>query len=228
MVFKAVIFDLDGTLLNTLDDLADAMNSTLLRMGFPSHPVEAYKYFIGDGIHKLAERVLPAAELNSDNIEKCVTGMKEEYQATWDKKTEVFAEVPGLLNRLDGSGIKKSIFSNKPDRFTQLSVKKYLSAWEFYPVLGVKQDVPRKPDPFGAVRIARDLGIPPQEIIFLGDTHTDMETAVAAGMYPVGALWGYRSEEELYGSGAEKVIKSPLELDSVMKNKKDLLSDTRE
>lgn len=217
MAFKAVIFDLDGTLLNTIDDLADAMNSTLQRMGFPVHPVSAYNYFVGDGIYKLAERVLPPAELNSDTIEKCVAGMKEFYQANWDNKTEVFTQVPELLDTLEDEGIIKSIFTNKPDKFTQLSVAKYLGDWKFFRILGIKPDVPRKPDPSGAISIAGELGIPPREIVFLGDTHTDMETAVAADMYPVGALWGFRTEDELYSSGAKKVINFPLELVSLFR-----------
>ena len=213
MKYKAVLFDLDGTLLNTLEDLADSTNCVLQRLGFPVHASHAYKYFVGDGMMNLVRRALPEGSGNDEELAaKCLAAVKEEYARRWRDKTRPYPGVPEMLDALKQRGIKLVVLSNKPDEFTKLTVETLLSRWTFDAVLGERPSVARKPDPAGAFEIARMIGVPPGEFLYLGDTATDMCTAVSAGMYPVGALWGFRTAEELTANGAKTLIREPAEL----------------
>ncbi len=211
-VIKAVIFDLDGTLLNTLDDLADSMNRVLERMGLPVHPKESYKYFVGDGIDKMACRVLPAQVRNAEKVAECAAAMKEEYSSHWQDQTHVYKGIEAMLSGLREHHIKMNILSNKPDYFTQLTVSHYFPRWNFSRVIGVRQDIPKKPDLTGTYQIMEQLELEPCNFLFLGDTSTDMLTAKKAGIFAVGALWGFRTREELINSGAQALIENPQEL----------------
>ncbi len=206
--FEAVMFDLDGTLLDTLADLAASMNTTLARMGFPEHAVEAYRYHVGDGIERLARRVLPTDRQDPDTISACVEGMREEYELHW-ADSKPYDGIPDLLTALTERNIRLTVFSNKPDRFTGLIIDKLLPHWHFERVAGAKDGVAPKPDPKGALNIASELAIQPQDFLYVGDTDTDMKTAVAAGMFPVGVLWGFRDGEELVQAGARKLVDHP-------------------
>jgi phosphoglycolate phosphatase len=208
----AILFDLDGTLLDTLDDLADSANFALRQLGLPERPVEAYKLFIGDGIENLVCRAVPEDRRNSATLAACVELTRGQYAVRWAEKTQPYDGVPGLLDALTTRGIPMAIFSNKPDEFTQLCAERLLAAWHFEVVLGASPALPRKPDPAGALLIAQRLQLPPSAIVYLGDTGTDMQTAAAAGMFPVGALWGFRGAEELLVHGAQKLIHHPLDL----------------
>lgn len=209
MKFKAILFDLDGTLLDTIDDLSNSMNAVLERKGFPTHGTEAYKYFIGDGIRNLVIRALPEDNRTEAMVDQCLAGMKEEYGKRWDEKTKPYEGIPELLDALQAKGIRMTILSNKADEFTRLVVDKLLPRWEFDVVFGERPSVPKKPDPAGAIEISRMLRIPAQEFLYLGDTHVDMRTANAAGMYAVGALWGFRKADELVEGGAKVLIPKP-------------------
>ena len=209
MKFKAVLFDLDGTLLDTIEDLADSMNIVLTGMGFPTHEVAAYKYHVGDGVRELAVRALPKNHQDEETIKKCIAAMRQEYGSRWDKKTRPYPGIPGLLDALTARGIKMAVLSNKPDQNTKVVVAKLLPKWRFDYVAGERAGIPRKPDPGAALSIAEQLGIPPKEWLYLGDTNTDMKTAVGAGMYPVGALWGFRTADELLACGAKTLIEHP-------------------
>jgi len=212
MKIKAVLFDLDGTLLNTLDDLADSMNASLKRFGFPQHPVEAYKYLVGDGIMNLVSRALPDHDRDEATINRVASVEREEYALNWSNKTYVYDGIPDVLNALQNLGIAVCIFSNKPDDFTQTIVKKFLSKWRFAVVRGASEDTPIKPDPLGAIQIALGVGFTPAEFLYVGDSGTDMKTATAAGMYPVGALWGFRAKDELMAAGAKALLDRPIDL----------------
>ncbi len=212
MSFKAVIFDLDGTLLDSLSDLAHAMNSVLEQMGFSPHPIQDYRYYVGEGITTLAERVLPQAKRNTETIASCVEHMKEHYRKSWAVQTRPYPGVAELLTGLQDLGILMNILSNKVDEFTQVMVRTLLADWRFTAVKGIRPGIPRKPDPRGALSISRECDMLPGEMIFLGDTHTDMETALAAGMFAVGALWGFRTRAELERSGAQALVHTPTEL----------------
>jgi len=212
MSFHAVLFDLDGTLLDTLDDLADSTNLALRRLGLPEQPVEAYKQFIGDGIDNLVRRAVPASRRDSATLAECVNLTREHYAARWAEKTRPYDGIPALLDALTTRGIRMAVFSNKPDEFTQLCVARLLAGWRFAVVLGAGPTLPKKPDPAGARLIAERLQLEPAEIVYVGDTATDMQTAVAAGMFPAGALWGFRTAEELLAHGARMLIQQPLDL----------------
>ncbi len=212
MKFKAVLFDLDGTLLDTLADLADSANFALEQMGFPTHPVDAYKIFVGDGVINLAARSIPDDSSNPTNIDKMVTIMRDEYSRRWNNKTKPYDGIADMLDSLSNDGLKLSVLSNKPHDFTLLCVEEFLGKWHFDVVQGVTDSVEPKPDPTGAIKVSQELDVPTEEFLYLGDTNTDMQTATAAGMYAVGVLWGFRSAEELEANGAKVLIEHPREL----------------
>lgn len=210
--FKAIIFDLDGTLLDSLEDIADAMNIVLEGAGFPTHPVEAYKYFIGDGMDVLVQRTLPEKERRPDVQKKCLAAMKKTYGRQWAAKTRPYPGIAGLLDRCAAIGLKMGILSNKPEDATRATVDHFLPPEIFGAVHGARSHIPRKPAPQGAELMAGQLGVDPEACIFLGDMPVDMQTAAAAGMYPVGALWGMRTARELSAGGAKLLAVTPVAL----------------
>lgn len=211
-MYEAVLFDLDGTLLDTLEDLANAMNRVLEKWGLPFHDLEEYKLFVGDGVENLVRRALPQRMRDPAVLSQGVAAMRHEYSKAWAVCTRPYPGVKELLDGLRARSIPMAVLSNKPDDFTKKMVSCLLGSWKFHPVLGERPGVPRKPDPAGALEIASSLKVQPQRFLYLGDTDTDMKTAVAAGMFPVGALWGFRSAKELLSAGARKVIAQPQEL----------------
>jgi len=212
-MFKAVLFDLDGTLLYTLKDVADAMNKALEHFGFPPHPIDAYKYLIGESVVTEARRALPPESASDPEFVRKVAAYSEEiYDKCWGDNTHPYPGIPELLTELPRHGLSLVILSNKNDRFTKVMVEKILSQWRFKIVQGALPNVPLKPDPTMALQIAKKLRIPAEQFLYLGDTSTDMKTAVAAGMFPVGCLWGYRTADELLESGAKILIDNPLDV----------------
>ncbi len=212
MTFKAVLFDLDGTLLDTIEDLGDSMNSVLARSGYPVHDNEAYKYFVGDGVRTLVQRALPENKRTAEEIDRSLTAMQAEYAVRWADKTVLYPGMAGLLDGLAKKGLKCAVLSNKPDTFTKQIIEKLLPDWTFYPVFGERQGIPKKPDPAGALEIAQILEVRPEECLYIGDTGTDMKTANAAGMYAVGVLWGFRKKDELLENGARVLAAEPAEI----------------
>jgi phosphoglycolate phosphatase len=215
--YKAILFDLDGTLLNTLEDLADAVNRVLDQRGFPMHPLDAYRYFVGDGSLLLVKRALPVS--NRDDAElvaSCLAAFLDEYGRNWMVKTRPYDGVATLLDALTERGLKMVVLSNKKDEITKKTVSLFLSKWRFDAVVGQREEVPTKPDPAGAIEIVKLLGIVPGEFVYVGDTAVDMKTAVAAGMLPVGALWGFRNRKELLEGGACALISRPVGLLEVL------------
>jgi phosphoglycolate phosphatase len=211
--FQAIILDVDGTLLDTLQDLADSMNSTLRHFGFPTHKLEKYKYFVGDGMENLVRRCLPdSAKTDPRLISRCLEMMQQIYERNWNVKSRPYPGIPKLLDALTARGLKMAVLSNKPHDLTQRVIEGLLPIWRFEVVMGDCPPVPRKPDPSSALEIANRLGVEPAGFLYLGDTATDMKTANAAGMYAVGALWGFRNAEELIASGAKRLIAKPAEL----------------
>ncbi|MDO4570923.1 MAG: HAD family hydrolase [Planctomycetia bacterium] len=207
------VFDLDGTLLNSLEDLADAANSSLSKMGFPSHPVEQYKYFVGDGVITLMKRILPPEKAEDEEVcAQFLSAYLAAYDQYWDKKTSPYPGVAELLDALSAAGVRLGVFSNKPHRFTQLCVGKLLSRWHFDAVVGQSDEVPKKPDPTGALLIQKQWGFEPGRIAYVGDTATDMKTAAAAGFFSIGVTWGFRPESELRESGACAIVHRPEEI----------------
>jgi len=212
MSFNAVIFDLDGTLLDTLEDLADSGNQVLARHDMPVHPVEKYRYFVGEGLQVLIERILPENQRTEAMIHQLAAEFKDVYSRNWQVKSRMYDGVEEMLTTLEKQSIRLAILSNKPHEFTRICVRQLLANHHFEQVFGARPGKPGKPDPAGALEIAGLLEIDPAEIVYLGDTATDMQTAVQAGMYPVGALWGFRTEDELVENGAVVVVSRPEQL----------------
>ena len=164
----------------------------------------------------LVRRILPENHRDEQTLSKCLAAAKEEYHKRWASHTKPYAGIPELLEALEKLDIPKIVLSNKPDEFTQIMVKELLARWSFRIVRGANSSSPKKPDPAVAFEIADELGIPPKKILYLGDTNTDMQTANAAGMYAVGVLWGFRSEEELTANGAKTLVKRPSEVLTIL------------
>lgn len=212
MAYEAAIFDLDGTLLDTLDDLADSGNEMLASEGFPTHPVDAYRIFVGDGVRSLMERILPAEALTEATIEKCMGVYRDAYQRRWNAKTKTYAGIPEMLDGLVERGIRLTVLSNKPHDFTQQCIQEFVGDWPWEIVFGMRDGVPKKPDPAGALQILETLEVAPQNCLYLGDTDTDMKTAKGADLFAVGVLWGFRPKEELEEHGADLLLTEPGEM----------------
>lgn len=210
MRYKAAIFDFDGTLLDTLDDLADSMNAVLTELGLPAHPVDSYRYFVGQGMTNLARLATPA-DTAPEVREKIVAMIGKTYGDSWAVKTAPYAGIPGLLADLRRRGLKIGLLSNKPDQFTQVMAAHFFPAGTFDAVSGAKKDVPIKPDPTSALAMARELGVAPADILYFGDTDVDMKTGLSAGMFTIGVTWGFRPVAELTGAGANAIIDTPAE-----------------
>jgi len=212
MIFQATVFDLDGTLLDTLADIAHSANRVLESHGYPVQPVDDYRQFVGEGVVMLFRRALPAGERDPEVVTQCVEAFREDYGRNWNVETRPYEGIPELLDALTARGVKMAVLSNKPDWHTRCCVDEYLSDWRFEAVLGQREGVPRKPDPAAAREIAELMEVPAERTLYLGDTATDMQTALAAAMYPVGVAWGFRPVEELRLGGAEIIIQRPMEL----------------
>lgn len=209
---QGVIFDLDGTLLDTLTDLAESMNHVLGQKGWQVHPVDAYRRFVGDGVEMLAQRALPLEQRQDSIIEDCVRAVRAEYALRWARTTRPYAGVEELLRGLESLNIPMAVLSNKPNDATQDMVRHYFPGTAFQIVAGAMPGKPKKPDPGVALEMARQMRIPPDAMLFLGDSDADMRTARAARMVPLGAAWGFRGREELAAAGAAHVLEKPLEL----------------
>ncbi|MBF0586152.1 HAD family hydrolase [Prosthecochloris sp. N3] len=210
MKFKAVIFDLDGTLLDSLQDLADTMNTVLASRNLPRHSTDNYKLLVGYGMQELVARAVPEKERsNTELIGELQEEMKELYDKNWKHNTRPYRGIPQMLDQLSGMPLKTAVLSNKPDHFTRLCVDTLLSSWTFDRVMGHHEGIAHKPDPQGALLIAEEFEIRPADILYVGDSSVDMKTATAAGMYPLGVLWGFRSREELLESGARQLAEEP-------------------
>jgi phosphoglycolate phosphatase len=188
------------------------MNEALAGLGYAPHPLSAYRRLVGDGVVELARRALPDGARDERTLDACVGAMRAIYARRWAAKTSIYPGIAELLDTLTDRGVPFCVLSNKPDEMTRLIVAELLSAWRFAAVVGARADVPRKPDPQAAMELARAMRIPPAAFVYVGDTDTDMHTARAAGMFAVGALWGFRDASELRTAGAEALIAAPQEV----------------
>ena len=215
--YRAIIFDLDGTLINSLEDIADSMNYTLTAFGFPTHNYDAYRYFVGNGLMNLVKESLPQSALENQHLlQLCFETMMDRYQKCLLYKTRLYPGMKELLDILSSKNLKMAVLSNKANELTQHICSDLLKSWQFDFVLGATEDFPRKPNPDSALFIAKKLNLPPENIIYMGDTNVDMITANATGMFPVGVTWGFRTKEELQEAGAKLIIDKPSELIEVL------------
>lgn len=209
---KAFIFDLDGTLINSLEDLADAVNLMLADNGYPQRPLELFPQYIGEGVQKLIEQALPQEALAHVNLAALLSDYQRHYEATWKNKTRPYEAINRLLETLRYLGLKLAVISNKPHHFTQLCCDHFFPTGTFDAVLGAREGVPRKPHPQAAHEVTSMLGLTTADCAYIGDSGLDMQFAVNAGMYPVGVLWGFRLKAELRQNGAQLLISRPDEL----------------
>ncbi|MCP2026777.1 phosphoglycolate phosphatase [Flavobacterium sp. HSC-32F16] len=215
MKFKGIIFDLDGTLVNSLEDISDAMNIVLKGLNYPTHTYETYQYFIGSGLRNLVSKALPETNNSDEQIEICFECMVNEYREMCTVKTKPYEGILELLENLNSQNIKMAVFSNKADELTK-KIASEIFPNSFDTAVGLSTEELKKPNPFEAVEISKKWNLKPEEILFVGDSDIDMKTAVNANMFPIGVSWGYRTEEELKASGAKVVINNASELIAIL------------
>ncbi len=210
--YKGVIFDLDGTLADTLADIAGSMNRVLMARGYPVHAVESYKSMVGRGLDNLVSQALPQQARLPGTISACLTHMMADYEVHCIDKTRLYEGIPEMLKELAERNLLLSVCSNKAEPLTQKIVKHLLSNIHFLSVMGARTDFPKKPETTGVLMIAKRMQAPVESIIYVGDSDVDMMTATRAGMYAIGVSWGFRSVQELIDNGAQKVINHPLKI----------------
>lgn len=211
MSLSSIIFDLDGTLLDTLADLAETSNKVLAHQNFPLHNQDAYKHFVGDGLRILMERITPH-RTEDQIIENCCTLFSKLYAQNWRKNCCPYDGILDMLTVLKRQGINLAVLSNKPHAFTKLFIDNFFPEEFFSIVLGQREGVPKKPSPAVALEIAAKFGSRPSKTLFVGDTGVDMQTGKAAGMLTAGVSWGFRSVQELKENKADLIVNSPMEL----------------
>lgn len=210
--FDGVIFDLDGTLLDTLADIANAANAVLGEHGFPKHALPDYRFLVGDGVRTLFQRALPKEQSDAKTVDSCLVAMKREYARHLNSTTRPYDGIEELVTTLRAARLKLGVLSNKDHAFTRQCIDQYFGPGTFDIVLGLRAGSQPKPDPGSALEIAQAWKLSSERIAYLGDTDTDMKTAIAAGMFPIGAAWGFRPREELLSHGAGAIIEQPSEL----------------
>ena len=209
---EGLVFDMDGTLLDTLEGHAKAFNGALKKLRMPQHPIDAYRYFIGNGAEACAEKSLP--EDSKHLIKPCVSLFKQDYASSWKETTVPYLGIHKLLNDVSKFDVKISVLSNKDDQLTQEMISKSFPTINFDYVVGFghKKIVELKPHPSGPNLIASKLGVRISCLAMIGDTPTDIETAISSNMTPIGVSWGFRGREELLKAGASEVISAPEQL----------------
>lgn len=211
MAYLSIIFDLDGTLLDTLYDIAETANAVLTRHGFPVHSQHEYKQFVGDGLIVLMKRIAPLGT-KEDIITSCCQTFFHLYANNWMNTCQPYNGIENMLVALKKQGLRMAVLSNKPHAFTQLFVDKYFPKETFACVYGQREGFAKKPDPTIALEIAENLGVRPAEMFFVGDTPIDIQTGKASGMTTVAVTWGFRNFHELQNENPDIIIHSPMEL----------------
>lgn len=210
--FDLAIFDLDGTLLDSLEDIAQAANQVLVEIGLAALPIAEFQTLVGDGVRVLFQRALPETIENEALGTRCMELFERFYENTWHNRSKPYNGINELLISLESAGVAVAVLSNKPDSFTQKCVSHFFPETRFCAVLGHSPRFPRKPDPASARWIGESAGISSDRITYVGDTNTDMKTAVGAGFFAMGVAWGFRTERELTESGADAVYSTPGDL----------------
>ncbi len=188
----------------------------LQQHGFPIHGIQAYKNFLGHGLRNLVRASLPDKQQDEELINSCYDSMFELYRNNCINKTKAYNGIADLLDELVSRKLKLSVFSNKADELTKKIVSALFSSWDFDAAIGLSNEEHKKPNPLGALQISKEIGIPPENIIFVGDSGVDMQTANNAGMFAVGVLWGFRTKEELISNGAKYILNHPLDLIQIL------------
>jgi phosphoglycolate phosphatase len=216
MKFDAAIFDLDGTLLDSLEDIGTAANRVLSQLGKPTYPLPDYRYLVGDGVAVLFQRALPECETDASLKAECMRLFEESYRHEWNKRSKPYEGIVSLLESVSLTGMKLGVLSNKPDPFTKQCANHFFPTVRFDLVVGHSAAFPRKPDPSSAHWMASQWDIESSRIAYVGDTNTDMKTAVGARFFAIGVSWGFRPESELREHGAIEVVHSPQQLHDLL------------
>ncbi|MDE6630377.1 MAG: HAD family hydrolase, partial [Bacteroidales bacterium] len=204
--FKAVIFDLDGTLIDSKEDLGLATNRVLCGRGYAAWPVEQYGIFMGHGLRALTEQALPEASRTNEEIDRCHALILEDYGRNCMVKTRLYAGIDKVLDYLAEKGVRMGVLTNKPHAIACRIVEGLLGAWHFDFVQGGQEGLPLKPEPDGVHRFCRQVQVEPGETLFVGDSDVDVMTASNAGLCCLGVSWGFRGRRELEEAGAWRVI----------------------
>lgn len=210
--YKAVIFDLDGTLINTINDIANSMNRVLESMSLPTHDVSDYYYFVGAGLKELCRRVLPENLRDGKSVLKYRDLFNIDYNENWNHFTKPYEGIRELLSYLQSINKTIALLSNKPEKFCKLMVEYFFPEINFSVVKGNVDHIPPKPDPAGGIAILEILNIDSKDVLFVGDSDIDMQTAVNCKFTAIGAEWGFRTKIELENAGANYTFKTPTEL----------------
>lgn len=210
--FKLILFDLDGTLLNTIADLAHSTNYALTQNGYPTHPIEAYRFFVGNGIHKLFERVLPENERTAEQIARMRAVFLSHYNVHNTDYTQPYDGIETLLQELQEQGYRLAVASNKYQLATEKLISRFFPGIAFIAVFGQRDGVPVKPDPTIVRDILRITQADPKETVYIGDSGVDMQTAANSGVTSIGVTWGFRPREELEKAGANHIAGSTNEI----------------
>ena len=211
-MYRLAIFDLDGTLANSLRDLAEAVNTGLEKLGYPTHPVEAYRMFVGNGAVKLCERALPEDKREEAEVQRLLALFNEYYGSHCFDHTAPYKGMPETVKRLKEAGVICAVASNKPDEFSQTVVRRLYGDGLFALVRGKREGVPTKPAPDIVYSILDELGVPAGEAVFIGDSCVDVQTAKNSGLPCIGCDWGFRGEGELRENGCDIIAYRPEEL----------------
>ncbi len=210
---KVVIFDLDGTLVDSIGSIASACNEALLKNGLKERSINEYKYFAGDGALELVKRAVYASgDTSYEKLESVYNIYKDIFVKDCTRDVVLFENINNLLSELKNKGIKLAVLSNKPHERTLDVVDKIFGKNIFDIVIGYKDEETKKPNPYGALLIAKQFNVEPKDCIYVGDTDTDMQTGINAGMYTVGVTWGFRDKQELINNNASIIIDNPIDL----------------
>lgn len=213
---ELVIFDLDGTLLDTIGDLAVACNAVLALRGLPQHSYEEYCHFVGNGIMRLVERALPEELRTPYTVAAVRADFVKYYTEHIDTYTKPYEGVPELMTELVRRGIRVAVASNKFQAGTEKLVRLFFPGVDFAAVLGQREGVPLKPDPAVVGEILARTGVDGERVLYVGDSGVDMQTAAAAGVRSVGVTWGFRDRAELVGAGAQHIVDRPAEILNIL------------
>lgn len=219
---KAIIFDLDGTVLDTIADLAGAVNAALCKNGFPERKHSEIMSFVGNGTRKLIERALPEDNQDPQTVERVHADFSQHYAEHFADETKPYPGIPELLKKLKKSGYKLAVSSNKPDRFTKELIEIFFPDI-FDIVVGSSEVTPRKPDPTGEYSILARFGISPFEAIHVGDSDTDVKTAHNAGVMCLACTWGYRSKQTLMAADADFIVEKVSEMEKFFEKTVEML-----
>lgn len=207
-MYRLAIFDLDGTLLNSIGDLMNACNVALGHFNYPIHEEDAYKHFVGNGIYKLVERALPKEEREEARVKEVKAVFDAYYKAHSLDETKPYEGIIELLTDLREKGIYCCVLTNKAQTYAKALVNHFFGDL-IDQVIGQREGIPTKPDPIGITQLLEFYNISPKACIYIGDSDVDMKTAENAGVDAIGVLWGFREEKELKEAGAKYLAKTP-------------------